>query len=124
MYEGILKRALAFNSILVLSACGGGGGSASPTPPSTPPPAPADTTAPVISSMAMPLPILLWVMPIPMGASATDNVDGTVNVSVTNSYTDAVGTYTINGTATDNVGNQSQLTRTVIVSAATLAVSA
>lgn len=118
--KGILKRALAFNSILVLSACGGGGGSASPAPPSTPPPAPADTTAPVISLNGDAIVNLtLGDAYTDAGASATDNVDGTVNVSVTNSYTDAVGTYTITYTATDNAGNQSQLTRTVIVSAAT-----
>ena len=118
--KSILKRALAFNSIWVLSACGGGGGSASPTPPSTPPPAPADTTAPVISLNGDAIVNLtLGDAYTDAGASATDNVDGTVNVSVTNSYTDAVGTYTITYTATDNAGNQSQLTRTVIVSAAT-----
>lgn len=50
------------------------------------------------------------------GASATDDVDGTVAVKTTGSVdTTKAGTYTITYTATDKAGNKSTATRTVIV---------
>ena len=52
-----------------------------------------------------------------LGASATDNVDGTVTVSIDNNQVDTstVGVYTVTYTATDAAGNQSQETITVTV---------
>lgn len=51
------------------------------------------------------------------GATALDNVDGTVDVTIDSSAVDTTtaGTYTVTITATDASGNTSQLTRTVIV---------
>lgn len=53
------------------------------------------------------------------GATATDDVDGTVNVTTTGTVdTSTTGTYTITYTATDAAGNSAALSRTVIVKAA------
>jgi hypothetical protein len=50
------------------------------------------------------------------GATATDNVDGTVPVSVSGSVNTAVvGTYTLTYSATDSTGNKATKTRTVNV---------
>ena len=52
------------------------------------------------------------------GASATDNLDGAVNVTISGSVnTSTVGTYTITYSATDRAGNTSTETRTVTVNA-------
>ena len=54
------------------------------------------------------------------GATATDNIDGTVKVSSSSSVdTSKVGTYTITYTATDNAGNEASTQRTVKVIAET-----
>jgi len=51
------------------------------------------------------------------GATATDNADGVVSVSIDSSDVDTTtaGTYTVLLSATDSSGNTTQLTRTVIV---------
>jgi hypothetical protein len=50
------------------------------------------------------------------GATATDNIDGTVDVITKNPVdTNTLGSYTVTYTATDNAGNLSNLTRTVNV---------
>ena len=54
------------------------------------------------------------------GATAMDNVDGSVAVTVSGSVNTAVpGTYTLTYSATDVAGNSSSTTRTVIVTAVT-----
>ncbi len=53
-----------------------------------------------------------------LGATATDNVDGTVNVVVSGQVdTSKIGTYTLTYQATDQANNTAELTRTVIVDA-------
>lgn len=53
---------------------------------------------------------------IESGATALDNYDGNVNVSITGTVnTQKIGTYTITYTAIDSVGNKSTTTRTVQV---------
>jgi len=50
------------------------------------------------------------------GASATDNVDGAVDVSITSNVdTSLPGSYTIEYSATDSSGNTATVTRTVVV---------
>ena len=50
------------------------------------------------------------------GASAVDDLDGTVAVTITGDVDDTTnGTYTVTYTSTDSVGNESTATRTVIV---------
>ena len=52
------------------------------------------------------------------GATATDNVDGNVQVTTSGSVdTSTPGTYTITYTAVDNAGNRATATRTVVVDA-------
>ncbi len=111
-------RIVCLSGLLVLSACGGGGGTTSPVAP--PPAPPADTTAPVITlNGSATINLTVGQSYVDAGATATDDVDGNVSVSVDNPYTDAAGTYTITYTATDRAGNQSQLRRTVVVTAPT-----
>ncbi|MBM3265195.1 MAG: DUF5011 domain-containing protein, partial [candidate division Zixibacteria bacterium] len=49
------------------------------------------------------------------GATAVDDCDGPVTVSISGSVQDEVGTYTITYSATDAAGNEAQATRTVHV---------
>ncbi len=54
------------------------------------------------------------------GATATDNIDGTVSVSTSNNVnTNRAGTYTVTYTAKDSAGNTSKTTRTVKVNSLT-----
>lgn len=51
-----------------------------------------------------------------LGATATDNVDGDIDVTVSGSVdTSSIGSYTITYTASDEAGNEATLTRTVNV---------
>jgi surface protein len=98
---------LALATALFLSACGGGGAGGGD----------GDTTAPVItlngdatmtvahgSTFAEP------------AASATDDVDGDADLTVTRSVdTSTVGTYTLTYSATDTAGNTAEANRTVSV---------
>ncbi|BDX07193.1 glycosyl hydrolase [Planctobacterium marinum] len=96
----------------LLSACGSG---SSDTAPPTSPPV-QDTTAPVITlngdssinheqgtSYSDP------------GATATDDTDGSVSVSVSGSVGEAAGSYTLTYSATDAAGNTATARRTVVV---------
>ena len=84
----------------------GGGGGGSP-----------DTTAPVITlSGSNPLTVAQGGTFTDPGASATDNWDGTVSVSVSGSVdTSTLGTYTLTYSATDHARNTATATRTVNV---------
>ena len=77
----------------------------------------ADTTAPVITvSGVNPVSIPQGSVYTDAGATAVDNVDGTVTVSVSGTVdTAVVGAYTITYSATDSSGNTATLKRTVNV---------
>ncbi len=94
---------------IILSACGGGSETPAPT-------TPVDTTPPVLSlSGANPINHEQGTTYTDPGASANDNIDGTVSVTVQGEVGDAAGTYTLTYTAIDSAGNQSTATRQVIV---------
>jgi len=78
---------------------------------------PLDKTAPVITLNAESvLSIVQGSIYTERGATAIDDRDGTVAVSISGSVnTDTVGTYTIHYTATDSAGNSTSKTRTVHV---------
>jgi len=113
----LLPLAVAVISIL-LTACGGGGGGGTPTSTPTPQPA-ADTTAPVITltgDAAVTHP--QGQAYTDAGASATDDIDGALNVSPSGTVNvDEPGQYTITYSATDSAGNNTTETRTVTVTA-------
>lgn len=79
-----------------------------------------DSTKPVITLQGSnPVTINVGTTYTDAGATATDDVDGSVTVNTTGSVdTSAVGSYTITYTATDTAGNTATLTRTVIVQVA------
>ncbi|OUS25374.1 hypothetical protein A9Q98_12435 [Thalassotalea sp. 42_200_T64] len=95
---------------LVLTACGGdsGGGGSDNDP---------DTAAPIITLQGDSAVTLGDNEAYTdAGATATDDVDGTVTVTTTGSVdTAAIGSYTITYTATDAAGNSTTMTRTVTV---------
>lgn len=96
---------------LLAASCGGGSGI--PTNPngSTP-----DNTPPVISlTGSSSITIELGSPYEEPGATATDNVDGDVEVEIAGSVADALGTYTLTYTATDSSANTSSVNRTVTV---------
>ena len=107
-----------------LSACGGGGNTTpSAVTPVTTPNTPVDTTPPVIVIEGD-----ITTMTITQGdtftqptASATDNVDGIISVSVSGSVGSDVGNYTLTYSARDNAGNvvSSDVVVTVIEAANT-----
>ena len=92
--------------MLSVTGCGGGGGDA-----------PSDTTIPVITILGEnPASIVQGATYTDAGATATDNVDGSVSVTTSGTVdTSTIGTYTITYTATDNAGNTATATRTVNV---------
>lgn len=91
---------------LGLSACGGDGGGGE-----------KDTTPPVITLKGdNPMVVAQGAALSDPGATATDNVDGSVAVSVSGSVdTATVGSYTLTYTAKDSAGNEGSTTRTVEV---------
>ena len=117
--QGALLSVLFLSALL--SACGGGGSSTESQVPSTAggsgPTTPSDTTPPVITlvgetSMTWEGAVE-WIEP---GYSATDETDGTVEVSVTGGIdTSILDVYTLTYSATDAAGNQSSVERIVTV---------
>lgn len=111
----------AFCATLFLTACGGGGSdTATPTPtpnPTPTPPAPApDTTAPVITLNGdATLNHEQGTTFTDPGATANDETDGSVAVTVSGSVGSSAGSYTLTYSATDSAGNSASLDRTVIV---------
>ena len=113
--SSVFKQPIVIGFIsLVLTACGGGGGSTS-TP--TPTPTPADTTKPVISITGeQALTIGFGELYSEQGATATDNVDGSVSVSIAGSVNNNVnGDYELTYTASDAAGNTATATRVITV---------
>ncbi|MGB0188524.1 MAG: DUF5011 domain-containing protein, partial [Aequoribacter sp.] len=108
-----LRSALAILIIMCVSACGGSGGAGQVQ---TQPPAVSDTTAPVITLAGdQNLMIEAGDVYVEPGASATDDVDGEVDVSVAGTVGDDPGIYTLTYTAEDASGNTASVTRTVEV---------
>ena len=102
-------------SVIALTGCGGGS-SSSPAP--LPKPGPVvDTVAPVITLTGEAnITIFQNSDYADQGASATDAVDGTVDVVTTGEINVAeTGDYVFTYTATDAAGNDSEVTRTVTV---------
>jgi len=88
-----------------------------PPPPSPSPSPTPDTTPPVITvTGGNNTSVVLLNTYTDAGATATDDVDGTVSVTTTGSVdTSTLGIYTITYTATDVAGNTATATRTVTV---------
>ena len=108
------RLTVAASVLLVLpliNACGGGGGGGGGSEPPT-----ADTRPPVITLIG-PSTVrheqgTSFTDP---GATATDDVDGPVPVTVSGTVGDAAGTYVLEYTASDAAGNSARSTRSVIV---------
>ena len=78
-----------------------------------------DTVAPVVTvNGALSVEQLHRSVYVDEGATAQDTVDGAVNVDLTGSVVDALGTYTLTYTAIDSAGNSASIERTVEVCAA------
>jgi beta-glucosidase len=106
-----LRYVITTVCISLLAACGGGGGSSVTDPIAAP-----DTTAPVITlNGSASVQVNQGEVYEELGATALDNVDGTVDVSVIGEVGAEPGVYVITYTATDSAGNTSQLTRQVTV---------
>jgi hypothetical protein len=104
------STALGF-ALILFTACGGGGGSKKTT---------VDTTPPLITLNGdNPQTLTRGDAYVEAGASATDAVDGTVDVNITGTVdSDVIATYTLTYTAKDTAGNTATETRTVTVVAA------
>jgi len=113
----VLKRLTTLALITTLAACGGGGGGSTTTPVVTPPPAPVDTTAPTISLAGdAEMAVEQGTEFSDPGATASDETDGTVSVSVSGSVdVNTAGTYTLTYTASDAAGNEASAERVVTV---------
>ncbi len=111
MKNKILLSSLISAAFLNLTACGGGGSDQSAQHLET------DVIAPLISINGADEVVLeVGQRYIDAGATATDNVDPSVNVVTRGSYnTDEAGTYTLTYSATDLAGNTATATRTIKV---------
>ena len=99
-------------SIATTTGCGGGGGSSTSLVPSVTP----DSVAPVITLNGEDrIQLIEGEAFTDPGASAFDNVDGSVTVSVSGEVGTAPGTYILTYRASDVAGNQSAVSREVIV---------
>ena len=109
------KRVVAVCLLLTVAACGGGGGGS--TPVIAPPPPPSDSTPPIISLEGdAEMAVEQGSDFVDPGATATDETDGAVTVSVSGSVdSETAGTYTLVYTATDAAGNEASVERVVVV---------
>ena len=100
---------------LAITACGGGGGGSAPTLVS--PQAPVDSTPPAIALEGDAEMVVEQGEGFSdPGATATDEVDGTVSVSVSGAVdTNTAGSYTLTYSASDAAGNEASVERVVIV---------
>ena len=113
-----LVTGLTVLSVFTLSACGGGGSSdAAPAPTLPTPTTPvADTTAPVVTLVGnATIDHEQGQMFTDPGATANDNIDGTVSVVVTGQVQTSAGSYTLTYTASDAAGNSANVERIVNV---------
>jgi len=109
-----LKTLWALVLMVSLVACGGGGGGGGNPPP------PPDTTAPVITlNGANPQTVEAGTPYVELGATAFDNVDGSITASIVVTGTvdtNTVGAYTKRYNVTDSSGNPAaEVTRTINV---------
>ena len=115
----LIRVGLLLSSILFLYACGGGsGGSSSNTPSSSGQSvSQTDTTAPVITLTGNSTLQITQGQPYTEeGASATDAVDGDIDVTISGEVdSDTVGSYSISYTAVDSAGNEASVSRVVNV---------
>ena len=104
-------------AICFLSACGGSSDSMPESP--TPPIQASDTTPPVITlNGAAQLVLTQGKLYVELGATATDNVDGSIDVNVTGAVNSTeAGEYVITYSATDSAGNASHIERSINVQA-------
>ena len=104
---------LIISIILGLQGCGGGGGTSTPTPVSSP----ADTTPPVITvAGSIDVQHEQGTVYADAGATAIDDVDGNVDVTVSGSVDEAVAAaYNITYSASDKAGNSASATRNIVV---------
>ena len=101
---------------LALQACGGGGGSNSTGDATNNVPVPVDTVAPVITITGLAnIAHEQGTIYADAGATAIDNIDGTLTVTTNGTVGEQAGVYTLTYTATDNAGNSATATRTVVV---------
>ena len=118
----LIRVGLLLSSVWLLYACGGGGGGSSSNTPSSSgqSTSQADTTAPVITLTGnSTVQITQGQSYTEEGASATDAVDGDVDVTISGEVdSDAVGSYSIRYTAVDSAGNEASVSRVVNVVAA------
>ncbi|TMP31316.1 BspA family leucine-rich repeat surface protein [Pseudoalteromonas rubra] len=103
--------------VLTLAACGGGGDSERSAPTATSDTSKLDTTAPVITIKGdKSVQVVLGNNYVELGASATDETDGEVAVTISgNLNLNQLGTYTITYAAADKAGNAASAQRTVLV---------
>ena len=101
--------------LAALQGCGGGGGTGASSPEPNPPS--SDTTPPVITLLGeSDATHEQGTVYTDAGATASDDVDGDVDVTVSGSVDEAVaGTYSVTYSASDSSGNSVSATRTVTV---------
>lgn len=112
-----IKGLLIVLTCFFISACGGESSNSSSNPPPQPPVTQSDTTAPVIKLNGdAAISLRQGEKYEDLGATATDNTDGSVAVSVTGEVDNFVaGEYILTYKAQDSAGNSSQQTRTITV---------
>jgi beta-glucanase (GH16 family) len=115
----IQKLSITVLVAFAINACGGGGGS-------TPEPAaPKDSTDPVVSLNGdATVTLQQGTIYNDPGANATDNIDGSISATTSDTVGTAVGTYILVYSATDKAGNSSSVQRTVHVVADPAAIAA
>lgn len=115
LYKKINMAALV--AMTVLQGCGGSGDSTQVDPEPTPIPTPVpDTTAPIITLLGdAQVNHEQGTNYVDAGATANDETDGNIAVSVAGEVGLTAGSYTLTYTATDNAGNSANISRAVFV---------